>query len=104
MYPSRILALFGRSDLGGEEDEEQEPNPSADPHAGIHSGAMPLYPAVTSCINLDMVGRLREKLVLQGIASSDIWKGAIERRNAVVRLSLTCMTTATCQPTQALSI
>ncbi|MEM7557859.1 MAG: M20/M25/M40 family metallo-hydrolase [Planctomycetota bacterium] len=89
LYPSRIFALFGRSDLGGEEGEEQEPDPSADPHAGIHSGAMPLYPAVTSCINLDMVGRLREKLVLQGIASSDVWKGVIERRNAVVRLALT---------------
>jgi len=48
-----------------------------------------LYPAIVACLNLDMVGRLREQLVLQGIGSSPFWKGEIERRNAVVGLPVT---------------
>ena len=48
-----------------------------------------LYPTVAACVNLDMVGRLRENLVLQGIGSSPYWKGEIEKRNAVVGLPIT---------------
>lgn len=68
---------------------------SDDPHAGLsspHAGLEPeedtLYPAVVACLNMDMIGRLREQLVLQGIGSSPYWTGAIERRNAVTGLSL----------------
>ncbi|MCR9291541.1 MAG: M28 family peptidase [bacterium] len=57
--------------------------------AVVQAGALPLYPAIAACVNLDMVGRLREKLVLQGIGSSPAWKSIIERRNAVARLALT---------------
>ncbi len=39
-------------------------------------------------MNMDMIGRMREQLVLQGIGSSPYWAGAIERRNAVTGLSL----------------
>ncbi len=56
--------------------------------ASHSSEPMPLYPQIAACLNLDMVGRLREKLILQGIGSSPYWAGAIERRNAVVRLPL----------------
>ncbi len=48
-----------------------------------------LQPAVVANLNMDMIGRLRDSLVLQGIGSSTYWTGAIERRNAVVRLPLT---------------
>ena len=48
-----------------------------------------LYPTVVACFNLDMVGRLRDNLVLQGIGSSSIWTQEIEKRNAVVGLPLT---------------
>jgi Tol biopolymer transport system component len=48
-----------------------------------------LYPTVVACFNLDMVGRLRDNLVLQGVGSSPFWKGEIERRNAVVGLPIT---------------
>ncbi len=58
---------------------------SEDPHA-VSNG---LYPSVVACINLDMIGRLRDALVLQGIGSSSIWSQEIERRNAVVGLPLT---------------
>ena len=53
------------------------------------TAATSLYPQVAACLNLDMVGRLREQLVLQGLGSSSYWTGAIERRNAVVKLPLT---------------
>ncbi len=44
---------------------------------------------VAACLNLDMVGRLRQSLVLHGVGSSSIWRREIERRNAPVGLSLT---------------
>ncbi len=47
-----------------------------------------LYPTMVACFNLDMVGRLRENLVLQGIGSSPLWTQEIEKRNAVVGLPL----------------
>jgi Tol biopolymer transport system component len=54
-----------------------------------HTSEGKLYPRVIANLNLDMVGRLRENLVLQGIGSSPFWKGEIEKRNAVVGLPLT---------------
>ncbi len=50
---------------------------------------MPAYPTIAACLNMDMVGRLKTDLVLQGIGSSSIWKSEIERRNAAVGLSIT---------------
>ncbi len=44
---------------------------------------------IVAALNMDMVGRFKEKLVLQGIGSSDYWARAIEQRNAVVGLPLT---------------
>lgn len=51
-----------------------------------------LYPYVAACLNLDMVGRLEEKLILQGVGSSSVWRGEIERRNIPVGLSITIQT------------
>ena len=51
-----------------------------------------LYPYIAACLNLDMVGRLEEKLVLQGVGSSSIWKSEIERRNVPVGLPITIQT------------
>ncbi len=51
--------------------------------------ARPLYPAIAACLNLDMVGRLDKRLILQGVGSSSIWRGEIERRNAVLSLPIT---------------
>ncbi|HFB98591.1 MAG TPA: M20/M25/M40 family metallo-hydrolase, partial [Bryobacterales bacterium] len=44
---------------------------------------------IVACLNLDMVGRLREKLILQGVGSSPIWRSEIERRNAPLGLAVT---------------
>ncbi|WP_197355388.1 M20/M25/M40 family metallo-hydrolase [Aureliella helgolandensis] len=63
--------------------------PEALAHHAHETTPTTLYPNIAACLNLDMVGRLRDSLVLQGIGSSNYWAGAIERRNAVVRLSLT---------------
>ena len=47
-----------------------------------------LYPTVAACLNMDMVGRLDDKLTLFGIGSSGIWPGEIEQRNAPVGLPI----------------
>ncbi len=47
-----------------------------------------LRSAVAACLNLDMVGRMEEKLVLNGVASSKVWTREIERRNAPIGLPL----------------
>lgn len=47
-----------------------------------------VYPSIAACLNMDMVGRMEDKLVLQGIGSSAAWRGEIERRNAAVGLNL----------------
>jgi Tol biopolymer transport system component len=49
----------------------------------------PIYPSIAAYLNMDMVGRLDKHLILQGIGSSSIWRGEIERRNAPVGLPLT---------------
>jgi hypothetical protein len=53
------------------------------------SGERPIYPAIAACLNMDMVGRLEKNLILQGVGSSSIWRGEIERRNAPVGLPIT---------------
>jgi len=70
-----------------------EPAKPADPHksppAASH-GSAPLspYPAIAACLNLDMIGRLDKKLTLQGVGSSSIWRGEIERHNDPVGLPI----------------
>ncbi len=39
-------------------------------------------------LNMDMIGRLRANVILQGLGSSDWWAGEIERRNAVTGLPI----------------
>ena len=47
-----------------------------------------LSPRVAAYLNLDMVGRLDTQLYLQGVGSSPVWKGEIERRNVPIGLSV----------------
>ena len=49
----------------------------------------PLGLLLSSYINMDMIGRLNEKVVLQGVGSSNYWEGAIEQRNAPIGLPIT---------------
>jgi hypothetical protein len=48
-----------------------------------------IYPSIAAYLNMDMVGRLDSHLILQGVGSSSVWRGEIERRNAPVGLPLT---------------
>ncbi len=50
------------------------------------AGAENLNDLVSAYLNLDMVGRLRDKLVVSGLGSSPVWAREVERRNAVVGL------------------
>jgi hypothetical protein len=45
-------------------------------------------PAIAAYINLDMVGRLRDKLVVQGVGSSSKWAKLIEQANKMHTISL----------------
>ncbi len=52
-------------------------------------GSRPLEGKLSAYLNLDMVGRLRERLSLQGVGSSSVWRREIEQRNVVVGLPIT---------------
>jgi hypothetical protein len=39
-------------------------------------------------LNMDMIGRLGTNVIIQGLGSSDYWKGALEKRNVAVGLSI----------------
>jgi len=52
------------------------------------SGAEDLSGLVTAYLNMDMVGRLKERLIVGGLGSSEVWTREIERRNAVVGLPI----------------
>jgi Tol biopolymer transport system component len=47
-----------------------------------------LRPDIVAYLNMDMIGRLEERLTLQGVGSSSIWRREIERRNAPLGLSI----------------
>ncbi|MEZ6104694.1 MAG: M28 family peptidase [Pirellulaceae bacterium] len=65
--------------------DESDEDAAAHEHAHGHAP----YPRIAACLNMDMIGRLRERLVLQGTGSSSAWAGEIERRNVPVGLTLT---------------
>lgn len=56
---------------------------------GVGSEEDLLYPQLAACLNLDMVGRMEKRLVLQGVGSSISWPEHIERRNAPIGLPIT---------------
>ncbi|MGB7326189.1 MAG: M28 family peptidase, partial [Rubripirellula sp.] len=68
---------------------------------GMTTDAAPLTAAVAAYLNLDMVGRLREKLVIQGLGSSPGFDSEVQRRNVPVGLELTLDKTSTRLPTDA---
>lgn len=70
---------------------------------GMSEEDEPLTAAIAAYLNLDMVGRLREKLVIQGVGSSPIWADEVQRRNVPVGLQLELDKTATRLPTDAAS-
>lgn len=57
---------------------------------------------IIAALNMDMVGRMTDKVVLQGISSSSYWPGVIESKNVVVGLPVT-LSNETDLPTDASS-
>lgn len=53
-------------------------------------------------LNMDMIGRLKDALILQGVGSSSVWTREIEQRNAVIGLPVTIISD-TYLPTDATS-
>ncbi len=51
-------------------------------------GGSTLSGAVAAYLNMDMIGRLTDKLVLSGVGSSASWPAEIERRNAPIGVPL----------------
>ncbi|MEZ6153032.1 MAG: M28 family peptidase [Pirellulaceae bacterium] len=89
LYPDRSQAFNGLQAASGNATQQQSTASSTlEENSSSEPPSTGLYPAISANINLDMIGRLRDNLVLQGIGSSPYWTGAIERRNAVVRLPL----------------
>jgi Tol biopolymer transport system component len=66
------------------------------------AGAKDLTGLASAYINMDMVGRLKGKVTIGGLASSTVWSGEIERRNAVVGLPV-ATSDDTYMPTDATS-
>jgi hypothetical protein len=52
------------------------------------AGAEDLGDVVAAYVNLDMVGRLDDRLIVSGLGSSEVWAREVERRNAVVGLPI----------------
>ncbi|MFT3722897.1 MAG: M28 family peptidase [Hyphomonadaceae bacterium] len=53
------------------------------------AGAQTLGGVYSAYLNMDMIGRLKDSLVLQGVGSSNVWAREIEQRNAVIGLPVT---------------
>ncbi len=47
-----------------------------------------LSPTVFAYLNMDMIGRMEDSAIIQGVGSSSIWPGEIERRNVPVGLNI----------------
>jgi len=52
------------------------------------SGPDSLRPGIAAYLNMDMIGRLDQNVVIQGLGSSPYWAGEIERRNAPIGLPI----------------
>ncbi len=107
-YVKQLETMFSQhAAAAGGEAEEQKPEPEpADPapsatqedaekekaekqkadETGPNTGGLNLY--IAACLNMDMVGRLQEKLVLQGTGSSAAWQRLVEQANVPLGLQL----------------
>jgi len=52
----------------------------------LDDGEETLYPEVAAYLNMDMIGRLRDKVALQGAGSSSVWASEVEKRNVPIGL------------------
>ena len=94
---SRLLAAPTVADNSGNSDKKKKLDKIMDRANALVARAQPNDPGeaekdssapIAACLNMDMVGRFKDKLVLQGLGSSKDWAGLIERSNAPVGLPI----------------
>ncbi len=88
-YVKNLETMFSQhaAVVQGDKPSDDQPTTKADESTGPNTGGLNLY--IAACLNMDMVGRLQEKLILQGIGSSPAWQKIIEQANVPLGLSLT---------------
>jgi Tol biopolymer transport system component len=88
-YVKTLETLFSQhaADAGGDATDKESESAAKDKSAGPNTGGLNLY--ISACLNMDMVGRMQEKLVLQGSGSSAVWQRIVERANVPLGLPVT---------------
>ncbi|MCA9064602.1 MAG: M28 family peptidase [Planctomycetaceae bacterium] len=97
-FVKQLETMFSQHAAGLSDPDESpsDPPPPADTEAGQqktddesgpNTGGLNLF--ITACLNMDMVGRMQEKLVLQGTGSSAAWQSLVERANVPLGLPIT---------------
>ncbi|APZ93449.1 M28 family peptidase [Fuerstiella marisgermanici] len=76
-----------KADAPADESTEETDKEKTDAESGPNTGGLHLY--IAACLNMDMVGRMQEKLVLQGIGSSGDWQQIVEKANVPLGLPVT---------------
>lgn len=92
MFSKHAAVMTGSDDK--DDGSEDDPKPTEgdrktaqqEKESGPNTGGLHMY--IAACLNMDMVGRMQEKLVLQGVGSSGNWKQIIEQANIPMGLSL----------------
>ena len=90
-YVNDFFTLYPEANrvVEGEQTDGEQPKGVDQAHShGSSAEEVSLTAAVAAYLNLDMVGRLRENLVIQGIGSSPGFAGEVQRRNLPVGLPL----------------
>jgi len=80
IWSGEELGILGSAHFADELAQKSAPHPHAPPS---------INPAIVAYLNLDMIGRLKDSVALQGVGSSSIWESEIEQRNAPVGLPIT---------------
>lgn len=86
-YVKNLEELFSQHAAAAGGEQEETPPDKQESESGPNTGGLNLY--ISACLNMDMVGRLQEKLVLQGLGSSPDWQQYVERANVPVGLPIT---------------
>jgi len=104
LYPDAPRTRIAEAAEAAEAAEKPDGGEVARAHAhGASATAVPLTSSIAAYLNLDMVGRLREKLVVQGIGSSPGFAVEVQRRNVPVGLDIQLDKSSSRLPTDASS-
>lgn len=80
------LGLLGSEAWADRELAAVEKGARGPDHGGASHGTPDLSSRVAAYLNMDMVGRLRDRVSLLGIDSSPVWRSEIEQRNVPIDL------------------